>query len=228
MPTFVQCQTVQNGGTTSLSKAITTTAGNSVVVVLVFDVPKASVGTITQTAGDTTSVIAPENNDATTNWYIHERVVRNVAGGATTFTFTFSLGAACMFLVETTPLNATPVDVFVVGGGNTGTTHAVGPTAAIADANEFALAAWVADGSSSNTPSVDNGFTIPTGGDVMGAGVTDCRAALAYKDITSAPTVTLTTNVGVSTTAAGLLTTFRLPAAAFTIIGRTVLDYGGD
>lgn len=210
MSAFVQCQTVQSGGTTSLTKAITTTAGNSVVAVLQYSAPKATVSTITQTSGDTATVTTAENNDGGSGWYSVMYVARNVAGGATTFTFTSSSGIGMMYLVETTPLLSTPLDVFSIEASSTATTHAVGPTAAIADPTEFAVAVWNADGSTTNTPSVDNTFTIPVNGNVMGAGVTDCRAALAYKDVTSAPTVTLTSTASI--TALGLLATFRLAA----------------
>lgn len=212
MSAFVQCQTVQSGGVQSLSKAITLTPGNSVFVALVFTVSKANAGVISQSSGDTTTATTAENDDAGASSYIATRVVRNVAGGATTFTFSWAGvgGNAMMYLVETTPLNATPLDVFATEASSTATTHLDGPTAAIADATELAIAVWNADGSSASTPSVDNSFTIPTNGDVMGAGVSDCRACLAYKDVTSAPTVTLTTTASV--TAFGLLATFRLPA----------------
>jgi hypothetical protein len=207
MSAFVQCQTVQSGGVGSLSKSITTTAGNSIVVFVVNTAPTAGF-TITQTSGDATTATAAENDDSGQAWYVTCRVARNVAGGATTFTFTISDVNAMMFLVETTPLNATSLDVFAIEASSAATTHAVGPTSAIADATELALAVWEAGGSTASTPSVNNSFTIPTNGNVMGAGVTDCRACLAYLDCTSAPSVTLTTTASV--TALGLLATFRL------------------
>jgi hypothetical protein len=206
MSAFVQCQTVQSGGAQTLTKAITTTEGNSVIVALVYTFPKTVVN---QTSGDPTFATPAELNDGGTGFYVGYRVANNVVGGATTYTFASTGGVnAMMFLVETTPLHPTPVDVFATEASSAATTHLVGPTGALIDPTEFALAVWNAGGSATNTPSVDTGFTIPTNGNAMGAGITDCRACLAYLDCTTAPSVTLTSTASI--TAFGVLAALRL------------------
>ncbi len=176
----------------SISVTLTLTAGNGVVVTLMTPaVGSASLVGLAQTSGDTLLFAAGIDNSGT---YQQQYSKTSVAGGSTTFTFTWG-GAtqASLYVTEISSLStfdqsaSTPFAITP--------TPSSGTTGALDQADEIAIATFNLDGSGSTAfTSVSNGFTVPANGNHMGGGIVGGRSLLAYKVVadTSAVETTLT------------------------------------
>ena len=201
-------QTVNSGGLSvgTISATLTLTAGNAVVVNLL---TYSQAVTPTQTAGDTLTI---RKDFVSGGLRINQYDSLSVAGGSTTFTFTFAtVSAVRIFVTEISGLaKSAAFDVSADGGADTtSTTHSSGTTATTAQANEICIAAMNSDGaggSGSNT--VSQSFTIPTNGDAPGTDSGGLKSTLAYK-IVSATGTFETTFTSLSTDGDAIICTYK-------------------
>lgn len=169
-----------NGTGTSGSITINLTAGNGVVICMLFDASAATVNGISQTAGDT---VGDEQSLNDSNTYQLFACAKNVVGGSTTFSFNFGASVAWRFFAAHLGRTATAGSLIDQSSASTqtlGTTHPSGATNALAQGNDLAIACFLAASSSSPTTllSATNGFTLPANGDQLAAAVP--RACLVY------------------------------------------------
>ena len=208
-----QQNNVNNG--TSLSVTLTLTAGNAVIVTLCADTSLAGLGSPTQSAGDTLAFTC----DNSLNPYVAQYLNHAVAGGSTTFTFTWSNPQLVrLFVTEVSGLvTSSAFDKTAVDGAGTtnATTHSSGTTATTTQADEFALAAFNVDGSGTNTlSSLTNSFTVPTNGNQNdGAGPISPKCVIAYKVLSAAGTVETTATFSDNTSGNGMVGTYKAAAA---------------
>jgi hypothetical protein len=205
---IVHVQTVSTDTTSAstISQTVTLTAGNAAIVTLMINENKTNVGTVNQTAGDTTTSRCNIDNSGT---YQEQRDVYSVAGGSTTFTFTWTTAAtARIFVTEVSGLTTTGFDKTASTAQTTNTTHDSGTTATLTQAAEFALASFHADGSgTTNFTSATNSYIVPTNGNQLGAGK-NMRGLIAYL-ITAATTATNTVITTDNVIADGLIGTYK-------------------
>ncbi len=198
------------GGVTSISKTLTLTAGNGVVVnVLVLNHSSGGAGPITQTSGDTVVLKASIDDGGS---YTVQYANASVSGGSTTFTFTTG-NASDLVLFVSEFSSASDFDVSASTTQTIANSHSSGTTATLAQADSFAVAVWNGDGSSGKAfDSITNGFTVPTNGDVLATGV----SLVAYKVLaaTTAVETTMSVIVGGSYAATGLIGVYKAAAAA--------------
>jgi hypothetical protein len=184
-----QSQTVASG--TSISVAITTTAGNMVVANIA---SYFSATNLTQTAGDTLTQAFENTANAISRQYYD----CSVAGGATTFTFTTTgtAGDALVLLVSEFSGNAATLCFDVSAQGSyvaSGTAFATGTTGTTAQADEVAVAFLNTMGAGPTAlNAVSNAYVVPTNGGLTNVGGSANYAAVAYGILTATGTTTTT------------------------------------
>lgn len=212
---------------TAVSRTLTLTPGNAVLVTVMWDNGLGSLGTISQGAGDTLTQTADLNDSGT---YQRQYLCHSVVGGSTTFTINWT--NACKATIVVTEVSglatASAWDVSASAAFGSGSSRPSGTTATLAQAEEFAYVSWHLDGSGATTLSnVSNGFTVPSNGALL-SGATGIPFVVAYKVLSSTAAVDTTVTVADGIAGTGLISTFKDAVAALTVVGRTVLDYGPD
>ncbi len=196
----------------TISVTLTLTAANAVIVTLISGgVGLGSLSGLAQTAGDTLTLAGSLDNSGT---YQAQYINYSVAGGSTTFTFTWT-GATYMSLYaeEVSGLMAAGADQVASTVSAVSTTLSSGTTATLSQADEFALATWNLDGSGSTSlTSVSNSFTVPANGSQLSTAVP--RALLAYKVVSATTAVETTATLGDASTWTGLIVTYKAAATA--------------
>lgn len=160
----VQTQSNTVAAGTSISVSITTTAGRMVVVNIASYFAATN---LTQTAGDTLTQAFENTGNAIARQYY----ACNVAGGATTFTFTTTgtAGDALVLFVSEFSGNATTNCFDTSAQGSyvgSGAAVGTGTTGTTAQADEVAVAFLNAmGGGPTSVSSMSNSYTVPTNGD---------------------------------------------------------------
>jgi hypothetical protein len=201
---------------TTTSPSITLTAGNAVIVTLIFDSSSGGVGTITQPGGDTTTVAHSYDQGAQ---FSQIRICHVVAGGATTFTFNWANPQkSCIFVSEVSGLlSASAFDASSTSATEAIAAKSTGTTGTLAQADEYAHAVWNADasGNTSNTPSLTNGFVVPTnGGQLTPSPADGAKGAIAYAVTTTTAGKETTLTASDAILANALMATFKAAAVS--------------
>ena len=194
------------GASTSASVTLTTTAGNGVIVTLLYNNNKAAVGTITQTSGDTVGSINVELDSGGT--YTVQRNHDNVAGGSTTFTFTATSQTWRIYITEWSgQFKSGSFDKSAKTNQASTSTPSSGTTGTLSQSDEFAVAVWNGDSSGETTvTSYSNSFT--SGNNDWGAGET-LRGSTAWKVIAGTSGVQTTLTLGDPATVSALIGTYK-------------------
>jgi hypothetical protein len=209
MSAHVQTDVTLAAANTTTSKTITLTTGNAVIVTLFWDTSLAGVGTVNQTAGDTVALVASINHGGI---YQAQYLCHSVAGGSTTFTFTWSGSTPSSIVVtEVSGLAASSAfDQTASNNSAVSATHTSGTTPTLSQADEFAYATWHGDSSgTTGFTSVSNGFTVPTNGSSLSGASNGCRYVVAYKAVSATTAVESTLTMADNWFATGLIATYK-------------------
>ncbi len=204
---------------TTISVTLTTTTNNAVIVTFMADtsLPGLTGGPAMggNSAGDTLAFCF----EALVNPYMMQTANYAVAGGSTTYTYTWANAQnVTMFVTEVSGLLASSAfDQSAASGVTTATTHSTNTTGTLSQAAEFVLAAWNGDssGTTALSGSPSNSFTIPTNGNLIDGNSTQFpKAVVAYLVVNATTGVesTLTTNDNLL--GEGMVGTYKAAAGA--------------
>lgn len=191
---------------TTISATLTLTPGNAVIVTAIWDTSLSGMDGLAQTAGDTlTERASLDDSGAFQQHYSNY----SVAGGSTTFTFTWnSAQTARLFVTEISGMATS--DAFDQSASATqtvATTHSTGTTGTLSQAAEICIASIHGDASGSTTlVGFSNGFTVPTNGDQL---TTFPKALLAYKIVSATDAVETTATTNDNLVGTGLISTYK-------------------
>lgn len=219
----VQTASATAAAGTTISVTLTLTAGNAVVgIFLHHNSANPPVG-LSQTAGDTLTLAT---SSFTSGEYTRFGVNHSVAGGSTTFTYTWTNTLiSALYIMEISGMtSSSSFDVQANNASTTATTHSSGTTGTLAQPNQIAIAAFNGNGSGPTTfTSVSNGYTVPTNGNRLG-GASNFQSLVCYliTSSTSGQETTLTTS---NMTGHGQIATFKEHAGRYLIETSSVDGY---